>query len=284
MTAALEQRIRRLYDETTPGWVDVWGEHLHHGYYGTDGLEKKAPRQAQIDMVDAVLAWSGVLDNGEMGRVLDAGCGVGGTSRYLASRLGAGVLGLTLSPVQKEIADTLSGDCASVRFSVADATQTGFKEGSFDLVWALESCEHMPSKRAFLEESARLLRPGGRLVVATWCHRATPPPLSRSERRTLGAISWSFQRSLTWVTHGHYLEALADLPFVDVRTADWSTSVTPFWMAVIRSMATFKGLRALASGGPPMWAGAYGGLEMRAALKSGLVRYVLLSAVRGASS
>lgn len=276
----LGERIRQLYDRTTGGWVDVWGEHLHHGHYGSDGSAKVDHQQAQVDMVDRLLDWAGPVE-GPTKLVLDAGCGVGGSARHLATRLGAEVEGLTLSPVQAGIARRLSAGRPDVRFTVADATRAPFETGSFDLVWALESAEHMPDKGAFLRECSRVLRPGGRLVLATWCHRPEPPPLHRRDRLQLDTISWSYGRSLTWVSESTYSTALAEGPWTQARTEDWSAAVAPFWAAVLRSVVTKRGLLAVARGGRRMVAGAYGGLWMRGALATGLVRYVVATAVRG---
>jgi len=46
-----------------------------------------------------------------------------------------------------------------------------FADASFDLVWSLESGEHMPDKVKFLQECYRVLKPGGTLIMVTWCHR-----------------------------------------------------------------------------------------------------------------
>lgn len=271
----LEQRIRRLYDDTTQGWVDVWGEHLHHGHYGPSGQARKDHLQAQVDMVDEVLDWAGVT---EAARVLDAGCGVGGSARHIATRFSAEVEGVTLSPVQRDIAKRLSGERKDVHFQVADANATPFPDESFDVVWSLESAEHMPDKRAFVAECARVLKPGGRLVVATWCHRPVPPELSDSELSLLERVSWSYGRSLTWVPLSDYDALLPELGLGRGRSEDWSETVKPFWSAVLRSVLTVGGLRALMGGGRSMVVGAYGGLFMRRGLKTGTVRYVVLTA------
>ena len=61
------------------------------------------------------------------------------------------------------------GDKAS--FQVADALQQPFEDNSFDLVWSMESGEHMPDKARFVGELARVCMPGGRIIIVTWCHR-----------------------------------------------------------------------------------------------------------------
>ena len=62
-------------------------------------------------------------------------------------------------------------DGSSPPSQVADALQQPFEEGSFDLVWSMESGEHMPDKQRFVGELARVAAPGGRIIIVTWCHR-----------------------------------------------------------------------------------------------------------------
>lgn len=100
-------------------------------------------------------------------RVLDLGCGIGGTSTWLASRSDVHVTGVTSSPVQcrwasKRAAQSNLG--ARCTFSAADMTATELR-GAFDVACAIESSIHVSDAHAFFREAARLLRPGGRLVV-----------------------------------------------------------------------------------------------------------------------
>ena len=54
----LRSGIANFYDRSSRLWERMWGEHMHHGYYPNG--EKKNHKQAQVDMVDGVLAWAGV--------------------------------------------------------------------------------------------------------------------------------------------------------------------------------------------------------------------------------
>ena len=55
----LNDGIAKFYDESTPLWESMWGEHLHHGYYGKAD-KPKSNLEAQIDMIEEVLKWAGV--------------------------------------------------------------------------------------------------------------------------------------------------------------------------------------------------------------------------------
>ena len=185
----LKSGIAGFYDASSGVWEQVWGEHMHHGYY--PGGARKDHVQAQVDMIDAVLEWSGVGRDGGAApaRVLDVGCGIGGSTRHIARKYGAEGVGITLSPVQAARAGALAdaqglGD--KVQFQVADALNMPFADDSFDLVWACESGEHMPDKEKYVQEMARVLKPGGRIAIATWCQREEgDKPFTPKERATL---------------------------------------------------------------------------------------------------
>ena len=163
------------YDQT---WLDYrlfWLNHrtlsVHFGY--TDATTH-GHADALLHM-NRVLADRAAIQPGT--RVLDAGCGVGGSSMWLAQARGATVIGIT--PVASQVARARSfaatrklGD--QVAFEQADYTHTPLPDASFDVVWALESLCHAPDKAAFYREAARLLRPGGRLVIAEYIRAARP--------------------------------------------------------------------------------------------------------------
>lgn len=136
---------------------------LHAGYWDetTHTLTEALERENEIL---ALMANIGPED-----RVLDAGCGIGGSSLYLARHYGCEVVGITLSAKQVETASRLAQSSPQplpVTFRVMDFTQTSFPSESFDVVWGLESICHAPDKKAFIREAYRLLKPGGRLIVA----------------------------------------------------------------------------------------------------------------------
>ncbi len=303
MTSTLYQQIQQLYDASSGLWEQVWGEHMHHGYYGPDGNLKKERRQAQIDLIEELLGWAGVPSQKALCqpyRILDVGCGIGGSTLYLTQKFSSiaqnnlksdgevdrvTATGITLSPVQANRATErakIAGLESDVNFLVADALNMPFPDESFDLVWSLESGEHMPDKIKFLQECCRVLKPGGTLILATWCHRAlgeTAGELTDAERRELAEIYRVYALPYV-ISLPEYEEIVRSLPLTSIRSADWSKAVAPFWDIVIDSALTPSAIWGLlTSGWTTIQAALALGLMSRG-YQSGLIRFGLICAVK----
>jgi tocopherol O-methyltransferase len=264
----LQEKIQRFYDASSGLWEQIWGEHMHHGYYGPDGSQVKERRQAQIDLIEELLLWGGVnsetLDqasssqtsssqtsSSQPGHILDVGCGIGGSALYLAEKFGSTVAGITLSPVQAQRASERAaafGSADRAQFQVADALAMPFADQSFDLVWSMESGEHMPDKQQFLQECYRVLKPGGKFLMATWCHRPTPPALTPDEQEHLEKIYRVYCLPYV-ISLPDYAQIAQQAGFEAIRTEDWSAAVAPFWNRVIDSALTPSALIGLVQSG-----------------------------------
>jgi MPBQ/MSBQ methyltransferase len=219
-------------------WTDdqllerLWGEHVHLGYYGNPPRRRDF-RAAKEDFVHALVRWSGLDQLPPGSRVLDVGCGIGGSARILARDYGLDVLGISISPGQIARARALTASGLSCRFAVMDALALDLSDCSFDAVWSVEAGPHMPDKQRYADELLRVLRPGGLLAVADW-NRRDPAvrPLSWLEQRVMHQllVQWAhpefasipgFRRNLERSTRGNA---------ITVQTADWSRETLPSWI------------------------------------------------------
>ena len=278
MTSTLYQQIQQFYDASSSLWEQVWGEHMHHGYYGADGRDPKERRQAQIDLIEELLRWANVT---QAENILDVGCGIGGSSLYLAEKFGAKATGITLSPVQANRAiERAQSAKLNAHFQVANALEMPFADDSFDLVWSLESGEHMPDKVKFLQECHRVLKPGGTFIFATWCHRSTDRQLlTADEQKHLEDIYRVYCLPYV-ISLPEYEQIASEVGFTELRSADWSTAVAPFWNVVIDSAftpAAFFGL--LTSGWTTIQAALSLGLMSRG-YDRGLIKFGLICATK----
>ncbi|KAG9452880.1 hypothetical protein H6P81_005784 [Aristolochia fimbriata] len=283
--ASLREGIAEFYDESSGLWEDVWGDHMHHGFYDPDVKASVSDhRSAQIRMIEEALKFAGVPDDSleKPKKIVDVGCGIGGSSRYLAKKYGAKCQGITLSPIQAQRAQALSatqGLASQVSFQVADALEQPFPDGQFDLVWSMESGEHMPDKMKFVSELVRVARPGATIIIVTWCHRDLSPSedsLRPEEKKLLDRICDAYYLP-AWCSTADYVKIAQSLSLEDIKSADWSDNVAPFWPAVIRSALTWKGFTSLLTTG---WKTIRGALVMPLMIegyKKNLIKFAIIT-------
>jgi tocopherol O-methyltransferase len=164
------ERIRTLYDRISPYYRSLWGEHIHHGYW-IRGDETK--EQAQVQLIEHLAQLAGIASGA---CILDVGCGFGATSIYLARNYKAEATGITISPIQVEMASKAASAAeANAKFLLMDAQAMNFNR-SFDVVWSVESISHYQNLQAFFASAAGLLKPGGTLAVIDWFKKENLKP------------------------------------------------------------------------------------------------------------
>lgn len=226
-------------------WTDegvlehYWGEHIHLGYYTSEdrargagtllGCHVKDFKEAKLDFVDEMLRWSG---SDRPRKILDVGCGIGGTTRHLAKLFpDAEVIGITLSSSQVKRGTELAQQAGlnNVRFVLMDALNMEFEPDTFDLVWACESGEHMPDKKKYVESMVRVLKPSGKIAIATWCQREIPPELTEEEQTRLDFLykEWAHPYFVSYEEYGRLLEATGEVE--DVVAENWVDETLPSW-------------------------------------------------------
>jgi MPBQ/MSBQ methyltransferase len=191
-------------------------------------------RQAKAAFVHELARWSGLDQLPPGSRVLDVGCGIGGSARILARDYGLDVLGISISPAQIARATALTpASEPHCRFAVMDALDLSLAAGSFDAVWSVEACPHMPDKQRYANELLRVLRPGGRLAVADWNRRdPVDGALTGLERWVMRQLleQWAHPEFASIASLRRNLEISPWAGGLAVTTGDWTAATLPSWI------------------------------------------------------
>ncbi|KAF2965940.1 hypothetical protein GQX73_g7645 [Xylaria multiplex] len=189
-STSLKERIKKHYEIASDYYYSLWGQHIHHGYFKSPTETKE---EAQVNLIKYLLEISNLPQGAD---VLDVGCGIGGTSRFLAKEHACRVTGVTISGRQVEIAKKLTqaettagsankttddadmyptgGNCRFIELDAEKMLQYFSVDGKpiarFDAVWISEALSHFPDKPLFFSSASRLMAPGksSRLVIADW--------------------------------------------------------------------------------------------------------------------
>jgi len=266
------RRIMDFWNKTSNGWQTVWGPHIHHGYFEN---HRETPVQAQEKLIERLVA---LLEISPQDEILDAGCGLGGSSLYLAKKYCAHVTGITLSQKQVDMATGLAKKARikNVNFKVEDALSlASFLDNTFDIVWSLESCEQFYDKQLFIQQAFRVLKPGGKLILATWCSGAEEYKglQAKKYKKLCIALQLPYMPTIN-----HYAKLLQQQGFIIKQTLDWSGNVKETWKAGLANLRTYSFLEIFKMSG---WRGLIFGKHaqmMQEAFIQNRVKYGVFSA------
>jgi tocopherol O-methyltransferase len=157
----------KYYNDCTWQYARGWDLNTSMAYHGGYWDETTKNLTDAIRRENEVLAEIAKIKPED--HVLDAGCGVGGSSVFLAKKTGCKVTGITVVPKQVIMATKYAKDQGvddKVLFLERDYLDTKLPNESFNVIWSIESVCYAEPKKQYLEEAYRLLKTGGRLIMA----------------------------------------------------------------------------------------------------------------------
>jgi len=215
------EEVAEYYNTTQNHYLRWWNLNkrlsLHYGIHDRDS---KTFSESLVNTNRIMMEKASITPSD---RVLDAGCGVGGAAIFINKMKNAEVTGISLSEKQIKFARESVAKYhpdARVRFEVMDFTHTSFPDNSFDVVWACESvCQ--ADKKAFVKESLRILKKGGRMILADFF-------LVKEHQRDNN--EWIRKWCDTWavtelVTCDYFTQRLAEGGFSNLRSFDYTSNI-----------------------------------------------------------
>ncbi|MFI9272046.1 class I SAM-dependent methyltransferase [Kitasatospora sp. NPDC052896] len=209
------------------------GGFINFGYW--QGIELDQPltehdrissQQAMYRHVLGTLAPTGGL------RALEVGCGLGVGAAVALDEYGfAGVTGMDIHPQQLERAGQVNAALLArrpeqLRFVAGAAEDMPFGDGEFDCLYSVEAAQHFRDLGAFARETARVLRPGGRAVVASFFVPGADPA-------GIGRLAELLDTFATGLDVAHTIPSLVSgleqAGLAEVRATSIGASVWPGW-------------------------------------------------------
>ena len=224
--------ISRYYDLSEVHYRKIWNldksRSLHYGYWDNS---VRTFHEALLNL-NKVLAEIAEIRSGE--HVLDAGCGVGGSCIWLAKERSCQVTGISLNERQISKAAALAKTFAvteKVLFEKKDYSNTFYPDNSFDVVWAIESVCYADDKSDFLKEAFRVLKPGGRLIIADFFKRKDLSPAETEQVKRWGAC-WAIN---DFATKEKFDDQLNQNGFHEIDWNDATNAILPSARKLYRS-------------------------------------------------
>jgi len=282
MTYSSEELVINYYDSCESDYRLFWNldrsHALHAGYWDETTFSLADALERENEVLAAI------ADIKPTDCVLDAGCGIGGSALYLSKRIGCFVVGITLSKNQVDKATALANKAHLSNppaYFVMDYTRTNFGDACFDVVWGLESVCHAYDKKDFLKEAYRLLKPGGRLIVADGFEARAMETEQERKQMSYWVQGWGAE---SLESKDKFLQDLKDIGFENTVCRNATENAMPsskrlyrlFFPALVYSkIGQMLGFRKKIQT-DNIW-GAY---YQHRTLKKGLWEYLIFSAIK----
>lgn len=220
-----QEEIISYYEDCDIDYRLVWGIDLnfslHYGFYDSQYIKH---HEAVLNMNRVLANKAGIKAND---KVLDAGCGVGGSCLWLARKRHAKMTGINITRKQLERARKLAdnqGLSDMIEYKEASFLDTGFDDNTFDVVWGMEAVCYAEDKKEFLKEAYRVLKPGGKIAVADGFLNDIDPDPKHKQMLNDWLDGWAVPN--LWGKN-RFEQDLKDVGFKNIDFTDGSKNVVP---------------------------------------------------------
>lgn len=248
---------------------------IHFGYYPRQKADIDE-KEAQNFYQDLVAQNLGLKENQT---VLDAGCGQGVVSTYIAKKYRLKVFGINIVPFQIEKARKLSnrlGVLNKTDFRIMDYSATNFPADYFDAIYTTETLSHSPDIRKTLKEFFRILKPGGK--IALFEYTISPDEkFSEWEKKMLDVvIEGSAMMGLKDFRHDQFTDVVKKSGFENVKCQNITENIRPsFYRLHKLSKLPYKFIKFL--GLQKFFINTTAGYEYYKMADKGLFRYCIFT-------
>lgn len=224
----VEDKVADYYGKIWDRFVLWWKAEetlgLHFALYD-DGI--KNFKDAILNNNDYVGRLLEIDENASM-NILDAGCGVGGTTIYLAEKYSNSHFnGITITPEQLELANKFSREIGLVNttFMLKNYLDTGFPENNFDGVFALESSSYAANKQQLANELFRILKPEGKVVIIDTFFKGFPKNPIMKKIHDLACIGRGMPIQQDDILINEFIGKLQNAGFKDITVSNLTKKV-----------------------------------------------------------
>jgi cyclopropane fatty-acyl-phospholipid synthase-like methyltransferase len=235
----VEKTVADYYEMVWKIFVQWWDAEetlgLHYAYYEK---HTKNFREAILNMnkfVGKLLK----LDNEKPVKILDAGCGIGGTSIYLAQKYpNIDFTGITITPCQQKLAKKFAKErkVKNVNFKIKSYLDTEFPSNSFDRIFGLESISYASDKEKLTKEMYRVLKPGGTFVTVDvfFSKSADTPIVKKIHDLVCIGRGMPLDNDLIYSEYKKYLkkQGFKDICMIDMSKNVWKSQARSFIIGI----------------------------------------------------
>jgi len=272
------ERLNRYFEKSRLGYdLVLWGS-KHFGFYPQG--KNISENEAQILMQELVAK---KLKLTAQDVVLDAGCGQGVVSTFLAKKYRCKIEGITVIPFEVKKANVLAEKLNvldNVNYSLMDYSKTKFDNNYFDCVYTTETLSHATNIRKTLKELFRVTKKGGRVAFFEYT-LAEDKDFSLSEMKVVEKVAiGSAMAALKDFRHDKFQDILSEAGFKNVNVVNISEHTKPS-LARLKKFATIPyHLFVKPFGLQERFPNVSAAVEFYKMAEKGLIRYNIFTATK----